>query len=212
MSIGNAILSMLTAASYAVFLRSLIFSGGLGASEVIRSAQRNSEIVLDSALVSVFAAAAAAVCRVLVSPPVLSQEKGALFPSLAELPYSLLAAVFGYVLLAIYLLVCGTITLLPIKAKRLLLRRIGMSALNTLVMSVPLLMFRLGYDMPRAVGMGLGAGISFLLVSLMVNSGMHILQQNKAIPPMFAGVPATLIYTGLLALAATGFTGEVLFQ
>jgi Na+-translocating ferredoxin:NAD+ oxidoreductase RnfA subunit len=36
---------------------------------------------------------------------------------------------------------------------------------------------------------------------------MYILQQNKAIPPMFSGVPATLIYTGLLALAFTGFAG-----
>jgi len=29
---------------------------------------------------------------------------------------------------------------------------------------------------------------------------------------MFTGVPAALIYTGLLALAFTGFQGKILFQ
>ena len=199
-------LSMLTAAGYAVFLRNLIFSGGLGGAEVLRAAQRNSEILLSSLLVTLFSTASAVVCRALVSPVL------GLLPSWLMMEYAWLALLFGGVLLGLYLLACGTIALLPLKSKRLLLKRMGMSVLNTLVMSVPLLIFRLGWNMPRAIGMGLGAGAAFLIVALLVNSGMHILQQNEAIPPMFAGVPATLIYTGLLALAFTGFTGEVLFQ
>jgi len=202
----DALKAMLTAASYAAFLQCLIFSGGLGAAEVIRAAQRNSEILMSSLLVSLFSAAAAAVCRLLAPPA------GGLFPSLAAMDYAWLAMLFGGVLLALYLLACGTVALLPLRHKRLLLKRMGMSALNTLVMAVPLLMFRLGCSMPQAVGLGLGAGAAFLVVSLLINSGMHILQQNKAIPPMFAGVPALLVYTGLLALAFTGFTGQVLFQ
>ncbi|MDR2752755.1 MAG: hypothetical protein LBB50_00410 [Oscillospiraceae bacterium] len=80
------------------------------------------------------------------------------------------------------------------------------------VMAVPLLTYRLGENMPSTIGMGLGAGLAFLIVSLLVNSGLHILHKNKAIPSMFSGVPAALIYMGLLALAFMGFTGEILFQ
>jgi Na+-translocating ferredoxin:NAD+ oxidoreductase RnfA subunit len=211
---GEIIMTMVTAATYAVFLRSLIFSGGLGATEVIRAAQRNSEILLSSLLVGLFSAATGAVCRLLTTYHfVWNAKSGALHNfSLADLPYAWLAAIYGGVLLVLYLLACGVIALLPIKSRPLLLKRIGVSGLNTLVMAVPLLVFRLGNNLPGAIGMGLGAGLAFLIVSLLVNSGLHILQQNKAIPPMFQGVPAALIYTGLLALAFTGFTGEVLFQ
>jgi len=198
----DILLSMLTAASYAVFLRNLLFSGGLGTSEVLRAAQRNSEILLSSLLVSLFSTGAAVVCRLAAAP-------------LAIFNYAWLALLYGAALLALYLLTCVVIVLLPHKLaphRPILLRRIGMSALNTIVMGVPLLAHRMGESLPGAIGMGLGAGVAFLVVAMLINSGLHILQQNKAIPPMFTGVPAALIYTGLLALAFTGFKGEILFQ
>ena len=198
----DIILSMLTAASYAVFLRNLLFSGGLGASEIMRAAQRNSEIMMSSLLVSLFSGAAAGLCHWLSA-------------LLSVYEYAWLAALYGAVLLGLYLVTCGVIVLLPLKAapfRPILLRRIGMSALNTIVMGVPLLAHQMGESLPGAIGMGLGAGAAFLIVTMLINSGLHILQQNKAIPPMFTGVPAALIYTGLLALAFTGFQGKILFQ
>jgi len=200
----DILLSMLTAATYAVFLRNLLFSGGLGASEVLRAAQRNSEILLSSLLVSLFSAAAAAVCRL-----------AAMRLSISDYDYAWRAALYGGALLALYLLACSVIAVLPHKLaphRPILLRRIGMSALNTIVMGVPLLAHHTGESLQGAIGMGLGAGVAFLVVALLINSGLHILQQNKAIPPTFTGVPAALIYTGLLALAFTGFEGKVLFQ
>ena len=199
----DILLSMLTAASYAVFLRNLLFSGGLGASEVLRAAQRNSEILMSSLLVSLFSAAAGAACHYAAGWFAISE-------------YAWRAALYGGVLLGLYLLTCAVIALLPHKVaphRPILLRRIGVSALNTLVMGVPLLAYLTGENnVGGAVGMGLGAGLAFLVVALLINSGLHILQQNKAIPPTFTGVPAALIYTGLLALAFTGFKGEILFQ
>ena len=196
------ILSMFTAASYAVFLRNLLFSGGLGASEVMRAAQRNSEILMSSLLVSLFSGAAAGLCHWATG-------------LLEIFEYAWLAALYGGVLLVLYLLTCVVIVLLPHKLaphRPILLRRIGISVLNTIVMGVPLLAHRMGESLWGAIGMGLGAGLAFLVVTMLINSGLHILQQNKAIPPMFTGVPAALIYTGLLALAFTGFKGQVLFQ
>jgi len=200
---ADMLLSMISAAIYAVFLRNLIFSGGLGASEVLRAAQRNSELLMTSILVSVFSTATAVICRLLPMDRLFSG---------ADLPYAWRTALFGLVLLALYVVACVVIALSPFKLKRLLLKRMGMSVLNNLVMAVPLLMYRAGDSLPRAIGMGIGAGVAFMAVALLINSGLYILQQNKAIPPMFTGVPAALLYTGLLALAFTGFTGEVLFQ
>jgi len=200
----SAVMPMLTAAFYAVFLRNLLFSGGLGASEVLRAAQRNSEIMMSSLLVSLFSAAAAA----------LSYAAVRLLPAFTFY-YALRAALYGAVLLVLYLLTCTVIALLPqsiAHRKPLLLKRIGISALNTIVMGVPLLAHLTGESLFGSIGMGLGAGLAFLVVTMLINSGLHILQQNKAIPPMFTGVPAALIYTGLLALAFTGFQGKILFQ
>jgi len=206
-AIGSVLMPMLTAASYAVFLRNLLFSGGLGATEVLRAARRNSEIMMSSLLVSLFSAAAAGLSHVAVG----------LLPAglLENFYYAQRAALYGGVLLGLYLITCTVTALLPRKIahfKPLLLKRMGMSALNTLVMGVPLLAHLTGESLFGAIGMGLGAGLAFLVVTMLINSGLHILQQNKAIPPMFTGVPAALIYTGLLALAFTGFQGKILFQ
>ena len=212
----NEIMMMFTAAVYAVFLRNLLFSGGLGTSEMIRAAERNSEIMLTSMLISGFSMATAAISRgatVLINSQ--RDVAGGFFHwrfSIFTLPYTWYAAIYGVILLSLYLLVNLTIALLPLKHKRILHKRMGMSVLNTLVMSVPLLVYREGKDLLFALGLGLGAGVAFYIVTMLVNSGMFLLHENKAIPPMFTGVPATLIYTGLLALAFTGFTGKILFQ
>jgi len=212
----NVVMSMLTAAVYAVFLRNLLFSGGLGATEMIRAAQRNSEIMLTSILISAFSTVTAVISRA-VTVYIFAHRDVAVSwlhwrYSLFTLPRTWLTAIYGLILLGLYLAVNIAIALLPLKHKRLLHKRMGMSVLNSLVMAVPLLAYLQGSDMARAVGMGLGAGIAFYIVTMLINSGMYILQDNKAIPPMFTGVPATLVYTGLLALAFTGFTGEILFQ
>ena len=213
----NEIMMLLTAAVYAVFLRNLLFSGGLGASEMIRAAQRNSEIMLTSVLISLFAAVTSvlslAVTLFINARRDLAPEFFHYRFSIFTLPYTWYAMIYAVILVLLYVVVNVIIALLPLKHKRILHKRMGMSVLNALVMSVPLLLYRQGnvYVWP-AIGMALGAGVAFYFVTMLINSGMHILQQNKAIPPMFSGVPATLIYTGLLALAFTGFMGgEPLF-
>ena len=193
--------AMLTAGLYAVFLYNLVFSGGLGATEVIRAAKKNGGMATFALLISIFSMLAAAVCRLLV----------VWFPNLTDLDFQWRVLLFGGVLLGIYLFVGTVISLVRFKYQAYLLKYMGMAILNTLVMAVPLLSFQLGYDLPRAIAMGFSAGVAFLGASLLINSGMLLLQQNKSIPVMFTGVPATLLYTALLALAFTGFTGASLF-
>jgi Na+-translocating ferredoxin:NAD+ oxidoreductase RnfA subunit len=199
--IREQLMAMLTAALYAVFLYNLVFSGGLGATEIIRAAKKNGGMLTFSLLISVFSALTAAICRLLT----------VWIPKLETVEFQWHVLLYGSVLLVLYLIVCTTLSLVRFKAQAYLLKYMGMAVLNTLVMAVPLLSFQLGYNLPRTIAMGVGAGLAFAGASLLINSGMHLLQQNKAIPVMFTGVPATLIYTALLALAFTGFTGSSLF-
>jgi len=213
---STTLLPVLQWTIYAVFLHNLLFSG-LGASEMIRAAQRNSEILLTSVLISAFSAVVALLN--LGFTAVIGGQRGIVawlewdymifstrFPGLL---YVWHAAVFAVILLLLYLLVNLIVRFLPASKQKLLMhKRVGAAAINTLVISVPLLLYRQANMNPWiALGMGLGAGVAFYVVTMLVNSGMHGLRQNKAIPPQFSGVPATLIYTGLLALAFTGFAG-----
>ncbi|MCL2531960.1 MAG: hypothetical protein FWE40_07375 [Oscillospiraceae bacterium] len=213
----SEIMYMINGAIYAVFLHNLLFSGGLGASEMLRAAQRNSEIVLTSALISVFSAVSALLnlgVNVLLTSQRdilewLSWRYGIFSAQLPGMQVVWHAFIFAFILLVLYLLVNLVVHFLPASKHKLLFqKRIGAAALNTLVISIPLLLhLRANTSIGFALGMGLGAGVAFYVVTLLVNSGMHVLRQNKAIPTQFSGVPATLVYTGLLALAFTGFAG-----
>ena len=59
-----------------------------------------------------------------------------------------------------------------------------------------------------AVGLALGCCIGFTVLSLLTAEGLERLD-SPDIPPAFRGLPATLIYIGLLALAILGFASSV---
>ena len=54
---------------------------------------------------------------------------------------------------------------------------------------------------------GLGSGLGYVLAVLLVTEARHRLR-SKAIPEAFRGLPITLVYIGVLALAIYGFTGH----
>ena len=54
---------------------------------------------------------------------------------------------------------------------------------------------------------GLGSGLGYLLAVMLVTEAGNRLR-SKAIPEAFRGLPITLIYIGVLALAIYGFTGH----
>ena len=52
-----------------------------------------------------------------------------------------------------------------------------------------------------------GSGLGYLLAVMLVTEAGNRLR-SKAIPEAFRGLPITLIYIGVLALAIYGFTGH----
>ena len=63
------------------------------------------------------------------------------------------------------------------------------------------------FTLGQSLGFGLGSGLGYVLAVLLVTEARHRLR-SKAIPEAFRGLPITLVYIGVLALAIYGFTGH----
>ena len=65
------------------------------------------------------------------------------------------------------------------------------------------------YTMAQSLGFGFGSAVGYLLAVLLVTEAQRRLH-SRAIPAMFQGMPITMIYTGILALAIYSVTGHML--
>ena len=63
------------------------------------------------------------------------------------------------------------------------------------------------FTLEQSMGFGLGSGLGYLLAVMLVTEADHRLR-SEAIPEAFRGLPITLVYVGVLALAIYGFTGH----
>ena len=102
-------------------------------------------------------------------------------------------------------LVLGLGRRLPIAGK--LLRIVPVAALNSCVLGTVLVERTQSFTLMQSLGFGLGSGVGYLLAVLLVTEAQHRLR-SKAIPSAFRGLPITLVYIGVLALAIYGFTGH----
>lgn len=80
-----------------------------------------------------------------------------------------------------------------------------LAAFNNIVVGIGLL---INYKIPAsffgAIGLSAGSAIGFLLVAIITAETVERMD-NPDIPAAFRGLPATLVYMGLLALALMGF-------
>ena len=88
-----------------------------------------------------------------------------------------------------------------------LLRIVPLAALNSGVLGTVLVERTQSFTLGESLGFGLGSGLGYVLAVLLVTEARHRLR-SKAIPKAFRGLPITLVYIGVLALAIYGFTGH----
>ena len=88
-----------------------------------------------------------------------------------------------------------------------LLRILPLAAVNSGVLGTVLVERTQSFTLMQSLGFGLGSGVGYLLAVLLVTEAQHRLR-SKAIPSAFRGLPITLVYIGVLALAIYGFTGH----
>ena len=83
-----------------------------------------------------------------------------------------------------------------------LLRIVPLAGLNSCVLGTVLVERTQSFTLGQSLGFGLGSGLGYVLAVLLVTEARHRLR-SKAIPEAFRGLPITLIYIGVLALAIT---------
>ena len=82
-----------------------------------------------------------------------------------------------------------------------LLRIVPLAGLNSCVLGTVLV------ERTQSFTLGQSLGLGYVLAVLLVTEARHRLR-SKAIPEAFRGLPITLVYIGVLALAIYGFTGH----
>ena len=88
-----------------------------------------------------------------------------------------------------------------------LIRILPIAAVNSGVLGTVLVERTQSFTLEQSLGFGLGSGLGYLLAVMLVTEAGNRLR-SKAIPEAFRGLPVTLIYIGVLALAIYGFTGH----
>ena len=88
-----------------------------------------------------------------------------------------------------------------------LIRILPVAAVNSGVLGTVLVERTQSFTLEQSLSFGLGSGLGYLLAVMLVTEAQNRLR-SRAIPEAFRGLPVTLIYIGVLALAIYGFTGH----
>ena len=181
----------------AIFAQNAIFTRGLGVSRLV-------QLVGDKRTSSWWFALMLCITQVLVAP--LAFYAGRL---LAPLPNR--AQLRPVVYLACIAVVCLFELVVLKLAKGLrsgqLIRILPIAAVNSGVLGTVLVERTQSFTLGQSLGFGLGSGLGYVLAVLLVTEARHRLR-SRAIPKAFRGLPITLVYIGVLALAIYGFTGH----
>lgn len=186
--------------SYAVlalFAQNAVFTRGLGVSRLV-------QLVGDDRTSSGWFALLLCVTQILIAP--LAYYAGGYIAPLANR-----AQLRPVVYVACLAVVClfEHLVLRLVKGPRSgqLLRILPLAAINSGVLGTVLVERTQSFTLGQSLGFGLGSGLGYLLAVLLVTEARHRLR-SRTIPAAFRGLPITLIYIGVLALAIYGFTGH----
>ena len=181
----------------AVFAQNAIFTRGLGVSRLI-------QLVGDERTSSWWFALLLCVTQTLVAP--LAYFAGS---QIVDLPYRAQLRPLLYLACVAVVCIFEHAILRAVKGPRsgLLIRILPIAAVNSGVLGTVLVERTQSFTLGQSLGFGLGSGIGYVLAVLLVTEARHRLR-SKAIPKAFRGLPITLVYIGVLALAIYGFTGH----
>ena len=182
----------------AIFAQNAVFTRALGVSRMV-------QLVGDDRTSSALFGMMLCITQVLVAPVAfLAGRFIAPLDNRAQLRPLVYIASIAVVCLAEHL-VLWLLRSLPRRAQ--LLRIVPLAALNSGVLGTVLVERTQSFTLGESLGFGLGSGLGYVLAVLLVTEARHRLR-SKAIPKAFRGLPITLVYIGVLALAIYGFTGH----
>ena len=182
----------------AIFAQNAVFTRALGVSRMV-------QLVADDRTSSALFGMMLCITQVLVAP--LAFAAGGVIAPLAnraQLRPLVYVASIAVVCVAEHL-VLWLLKGLPRRGQ--LLRIVPLAGLNSCVLGTVLVERTQTFTLGQSLGFGLGSGLGYVLAVLLVTEARHRLR-SKAIPTAFRGLPITLVYIGVLALAIYGFTGH----
>ena len=181
----------------AIFAQNAVFTRSLGVSRLV-------QLVGDERTSSWWFALMLCITQVLVAPLVyFAGSFIAPLPNRAQLrPVMYLTCIAAVCLFELLVLKLA-------KGPRsgLLIRILPIAAVNSGVLGTVLVERTQSFTLEQSLGFGLGSGLGYLLAVMLVTEAQNRLR-SRAIPEAFRGLPVTLIYIGVLALAIYGFTGH----
>lgn len=89
-----------------------------------------------------------------------------------------------------------------------LLKELPLATFNCAVLGTLLVSVTQSYTFLQSLGFALGSGVGYAGALAVVGQAQERLS-NSEIPSSFRGLPITLVYLGILALAIYGFTGHM---
>lgn len=202
----NIFLGFLSALFYIGLSHNLVFSGGFGSSEVIRTAARPGQLGIFFLSITYFSTITALISRLFLLIPMFK---------IAEPFISVI--IFVAILITIYFVTLVIIKIALFKSswkkeqKEKYYRQISIAALNTVVLAIPFISQKTAFGILDSVGAGLGAGLAFIIATFFINEGMVRLEKKKGIPNSFKGTAIVFLYMGIIAMAFTGFAGKSVF-
>lgn len=102
---------------------------------------------------------------------------------------------------------------LSVAVKRSTFKRIIHSltgaSINSAIVGTIILSLGRGFNFVETIGFGLGSSIGYLLAMLLISEGERRIRHDL-VPEHFRGLPITLIYISVLALAIYGLTGNTM--
>ncbi len=194
----NALASFLLLAVTAIFAQNAVFSRALGVSRLVR-------LVGDTAVSNRTFGLLLCVILLISSPMawLISQ-------AMAGWGYRRAVRPLLFILCATvaYLLVMYLIQWLRLPHAKELIAVLPLATFNTAVLGPLLIADTQSFTLSQTLGFSIGSALGYMLAVVIVAEGQRKLQ-SEAVPASFRGLPITLIYIGILALAIYGFTGHM---
>ena len=186
----------------AIFAQNAVFTRALGVSRMV-------QLVGDDRTSSALFGMMLCITQVLVAPVAfLAGRFIAPLDNRAQLrPLAYVAAIAVVCTAEELVLGLGRRLLRSLPRRAQLLRIVPLAALNSGVLGTVLVERTQSFTLGQSLGFGLGSGLGYVLAVLLVTEARHRLR-SRAIPKAFRGLPITLVYIGVLALAIYGFTGH----
>ncbi len=181
-----------------IFVQNIVLTTGFGSSVMLRIVRRPQDIFRFGGLLCGFS-----LLTMLIAYP-LDRLIGTSYTAKLLRPLMLIA-----IAAVLYILACLILKRALPSVYANVRRLLPLAAFNNVVIGIALIAnHTFALSLPGAVGLAVGSSVGFVLLSWLTAEGMERID-NPDMPQAFRGLPATLLYLGILALALMGFGSSV---